>query len=42
MDGNGGGPMRVIVVRHHAEYSPGFIGAAFEARGATITTHLFP
>ena len=34
--------MRVMVVRHHAEDSPGFIGAAFEARGATITTHLFP
>ena len=34
--------MRVIVVRHHAEDSPGFIGAAFEARGAAITTHLFP
>jgi GMP synthase-like glutamine amidotransferase len=34
--------MRVIVVRHHAEDSAGFIGAAFEARGAGITTHLFP
>jgi len=34
--------MRVTVVRHHAEDSAGFIGAAFEARGATITTHLFP
>jgi len=34
--------MRVIVVRHHAEDSAGFIGAAFEARGASITTHLFP
>ena len=34
--------MRVMVVRHHAEDSPGFIGAAFEARGASITTHLFP
>jgi GMP synthase-like glutamine amidotransferase len=34
--------MRVMVVRHHAEDSPGFIGAAFEARGATVTTHLFP
>jgi len=34
--------MRVMVVRHHAEDSPGFIGAAFEARGAAITTHLFP
>ena len=34
--------MRVKVIRHHAEDSPGFIGAAFEARGAEITTHLFP
>jgi GMP synthase-like glutamine amidotransferase len=34
--------MRVMVVRHHAGDSPGFIGAAFEARGATVTTHLFP
>jgi GMP synthase-like glutamine amidotransferase len=34
--------MRVIVVRHHAEDSAGFIGAAFEAHGAGITTHLFP
>ena len=34
--------MRVMVVRHHAEDSPGFIGAAFEARGARVTTHLFP
>jgi len=34
--------MRVIVVRHHAEDSAGLIGAAFEARGAGITTHLFP
>ncbi|HYA53492.1 MAG TPA: gamma-glutamyl-gamma-aminobutyrate hydrolase family protein, partial [Streptosporangiaceae bacterium] len=34
--------MRVMVVRHHAEDSAGFIGAAFEARGAAITTHLFP
>lgn len=34
--------MHVTVVRHHAEDSPGFIGAAFEARGARITTHLFP
>jgi GMP synthase-like glutamine amidotransferase len=37
-----GWSMRVIVVRHHAEDSAGFIGAAFEARGAVITTHLFP
>ena len=34
--------MRVKVIRHHAEDSPGFIAAAFEARGAEITTHLFP
>jgi GMP synthase-like glutamine amidotransferase len=34
--------MRVIAVRHHAEDSAGFIGAAFAARGAGITTHLFP
>src|SRR6516225_2584164 len=40
--GNRGTAMRVKVIRHHAEDSPGFIGAAFEARGAEITTHLFP
>lgn len=34
--------MRVIVVRHHAEDSPGFIAEAFAARGAELTTHLFP
>ena len=34
--------MRVTVVRHHAEDSPGFIADAFAARGAEITTHLFP
>jgi GMP synthase-like glutamine amidotransferase len=34
--------MRVTVVRHHAEDSAGFVAAAFEARGAKITTHLFP
>ena len=34
--------MHVIVVRHHAEDSPGFIGAALEARGAELATHLFP
>ena len=34
--------MRVTVVRHHAEDSAGFIGAAFEARGAELSTHLFP
>jgi GMP synthase-like glutamine amidotransferase len=34
--------MRVTVVRHHAEDSAGFIGAALQARGAELTTHLFP
>jgi GMP synthase-like glutamine amidotransferase len=34
--------MRVIVVRHHAEDSAGFIADAFTARGADISTHLFP
>jgi GMP synthase-like glutamine amidotransferase len=34
--------MRVIVVRHHAEDSAGFIGEAFEARGAELSVHLFP
>ena len=34
--------MHVTVVRHHAVDSPGFIGAAFEARGARLVTHLFP
>jgi GMP synthase-like glutamine amidotransferase len=34
--------MRVIVIRHHAVDSAGFIGAAFAARGAEITTHLLP
>jgi GMP synthase-like glutamine amidotransferase len=42
MGGNRGAAMRVIAIRHHAEDSPGFIGAAFEARGAGITTYLFP
>jgi GMP synthase-like glutamine amidotransferase len=42
MGGNRGAAMRVIVIRHHAEDSPGFISAAFEARGARISTHLFP
>jgi GMP synthase-like glutamine amidotransferase len=32
--------MRVIVVRHHAEDSVGFIGEAFEARGAELSVHL--
>jgi GMP synthase-like glutamine amidotransferase len=34
--------MRVVVVRHHEEDSAGFIGAAFEARGAQLSTVLFP
>ena len=34
--------MRVIVIRHHEEDSAGFIGEAFEARGAEVTVHLFP
>lgn len=34
--------MRVIVIRHHAEDSPGFIADAFIERGAELRTHLFP
>jgi GMP synthase-like glutamine amidotransferase len=34
--------MRVIVIRHHAEDSPGFIEDAFTALGAQVRTHLFP
>ncbi len=34
--------MRVVVVRHHEEDSAGFIGDAFEARGAALSTVLFP
>jgi GMP synthase-like glutamine amidotransferase len=34
--------MRVIVIRHHAEDSPGFIADAFTALGAELSTHLFP
>lgn len=34
--------MRVIVIRHHAEDSPGFIADAFTARGAELSSHLFP
>ena len=33
---------RVIVIRHHDVDSPGFIGGAFEARGAELAVHLFP
>src|SRR6266581_1593791 len=38
----GGRFMRVVVVRHHEEDSAGFIGAAFEERGAEFSVHLFP
>jgi GMP synthase-like glutamine amidotransferase len=34
--------MRVVVIRHHEEDSAGFVGAAFEARGGEISSHLFP
>ena len=34
--------MRVMVIRHHSEDSAGFITEAFQARGADVTTHLFP
>jgi GMP synthase-like glutamine amidotransferase len=34
--------MRVIVVRHHEEDSAGFIGEAFEARGASLAVHRVP
>ena len=34
--------MQVVVVRHHEEDSAGFIGAAFEACGARLSTILFP
>ena len=34
--------MRVVVIRHHQEDSAGFIGDAFEARGAQLSTLLFP
>lgn len=34
--------MQVVVIRHHDVDSAGFIGEAFEARGASLSTHLFP
>ena len=34
--------MRVIVVRHYGVDSAGFIGDAFEARGAALAVHLLP
>jgi GMP synthase-like glutamine amidotransferase len=33
---------RVLVVRHHDIDSAGFVGEAFEARGAGLSVHLFP
>jgi GMP synthase-like glutamine amidotransferase len=33
---------RVVIIRHHDVDSAGFIGAAFEARGAELSVHLFP
>src|SRR6266581_4789433 len=33
---------RVLVIRHHDIDAAGFIGDAFEARGATLDVHLFP
>jgi GMP synthase-like glutamine amidotransferase len=41
MPGNGGTGMRVLVIRHHPEDSPGFIADAFAARGAQVIEHLF-
>lgn len=34
--------MRVVVVRHHETDSAGFVGSAFEAAGAHVSSHLFP
>jgi GMP synthase-like glutamine amidotransferase len=34
--------MRVVVIGHHDEDSAGFIGEAFRARGAELSTHQFP
>src|ERR1700761_7580223 len=34
--------MRVIVIRHHTEDSPGFIAQSFQERGADVSTYLFP
>jgi len=34
--------MRVLVIRHHDIDTAGFIGEAFEARGASLAVHLFP
>ena len=34
--------MRVLAIRHHGVDSAGFIGDAFEARGAALVVHLLP
>jgi GMP synthase-like glutamine amidotransferase len=34
--------MRVVVVRHHRIDDAGFVADAFAARGAELSTHLFP
>jgi GMP synthase-like glutamine amidotransferase len=34
--------VRVLVIRHHDGDSGGFIAEAFEARGASLSMHLFP
>lgn len=34
--------MRVLVLRHHEEDSPGLVAEAFTARGAVVETHLYP
>jgi GMP synthase-like glutamine amidotransferase len=34
--------VRVVVIRHHDVDSAGFIAEAFEARGASLSTHLLP
>jgi GMP synthase-like glutamine amidotransferase len=34
--------MRVVVIRHHDIDSAGFIGEAFESRGASLHVHLVP
>jgi GMP synthase-like glutamine amidotransferase len=34
--------MRVVVIRHHVEDSGGLIAEAFQARGAQVSTYLYP
>ena len=34
--------MRVVIVKHHEIDDAGFVAAAFRARGAELTEHLFP